>query len=161
MRSFSNPSFLSFIFLLSLVVAAPAFAEDELITAQEALEYLETTNPDLYGQLDPNEALLEVSHLISELNIESLSHFGQLFRSGKTFIGVAVSNQPVSIFLIYFRPLGLNIGCVGTANIRAFIPFNAEPAQSGHHIFGSAGNGAFCVRVFNSKDKLTMMATGV
>src|SRR5712692_6662918 len=59
------------------------------------------------------------------------------------------------------EPFALCIRCVGTANIRPFIPVEAEPAQIVQHAFGGPTTYTGTVEVFDAQYELTICATCV
>jgi len=84
-----------------------------------------------------------------------LAHLFQPLRRAKTVIRVAALHQFPGVLLVNLLALRLPVRAVGAANVRAFVPLQAQPAQPGHQFFFRAGDKTFAIGVFNAQNKLS------
>src|SRR5690606_5161553 len=94
-----------------------------------------------------------VGHLFGAHLIEALS-------AAEAREGMALGNQFIRVLLINFTPFALTIRTVRAAHIRAFIPFDTEPAQRIIDLLFRLPRRAQLVGVLNAQDELTAMLTG-
>src|SRR5690606_11330320 len=69
-------------------------------------------------------------------------------------------NQLIRVLLINFTPFALTIRTVRAAHIRAFVPFDTEPAQRIIDLLFRLPRRAQLVGVLNAQDELTAMLAG-
>ena len=76
-------------------------------------------------------------------------------------VGGAVGEEDFGVFAVDFGSLGLAIGAVGTADVGAFVPGEADPFEGVEdHLFGG-GDEAGAVGVFDAEDELASALAGV
>src|SRR5271154_4854605 len=85
----------------------------------------------------------------------------QLFGGAEAAVGGAVGEQQVGVLAVDRGALGLAIGAVGSADVGAFVPGEAGPAQGVEdHLLGG-GDEAGAVGVLDAEDELAVALTGV
>src|SRR5262249_43156752 len=89
----------------------------------------------------------------------TLADAGEFFGRLIGAIGHVVLDQPVGPLLIVRQPLTLDVGCKGAANIGAFIPVEACPAQPVHDAIERRFLGTLTVCVLDTQDELAAMPT--
>ncbi|MCY1426439.1 hypothetical protein D9M71_422600 [compost metagenome] len=88
------------------------------------------------------------------------AHRIQALRGAEAGEGVALLDQFVGVLLIDGAALALPIRAMRAADVRAFVPFDAEPAQGVEDLlFGLAG-GAQLVGVLDAQDELAAVLAG-
>ncbi|MCY1279971.1 hypothetical protein D9M71_54020 [compost metagenome] len=79
----------------------------------------------------------------------------EAFGGAETGEGVALVHQFLGILLVDLATLALAIGTMRAADIRAFVPLDAEPAQGIEDLLLGLAGGAQLVGVFDAQDELT------
>src|SRR5690606_4573582 len=88
------------------------------------------------------------------------AHLIQAFGTAEAREGVALGDQLVRVLLVDLATLALPVRAVRAANVGAFIPLNAQPAQRIIDLlFGLAGR-AQLVGVLDTQDELTTVLAG-
>ncbi|KPZ15600.1 hypothetical protein ALO94_200951 [Pseudomonas syringae pv. spinaceae] len=88
------------------------------------------------------------------------AHLVEFFGGTETREGMAQFDQLLRVFLVDIAPFALTIRTVWTADVRAFAPFDAQPAQCVENLlFGLAGR-AQLIGVFNAQNKLAAVLFG-
>ena len=89
------------------------------------------------------------------------AHGVQLFGGLEAAVGVAGFEQEFDVGAVDFGAFGLAVGAEGTADVGAFVPLQAEPAQGVEdHLLG-AGDEAGAVGVLDAQHKLAAALAGV
>ena len=84
----------------------------------------------------------------------------ELFGGAEAAVGVAVGEEQVGVLAVDFGALGLAVGAVGAADVGAFVPGEAEPAQGVEdHLLG-CGDEAGAVGVLDAEDELAVALAG-
>src|SRR5690606_25105081 len=81
----------------------------------------------------------------------------QLFRGAEAVKGMAYIHQLLSILLVDVLPLTLTVRTMGTTHVRAFIPFQPQPAQRFQDIFFRLTSTPYLIGIFNPQNKLAAM----
>ena len=83
-----------------------------------------------------------------------LAYGFELFGGAEAAVGGAVGEQEVAVLAVDFGAFGLAVGAVGAADVGAFVPGEAEPAEGVEdHLLGG-GDEAGAVGVFDAEDEL-------
>src|SRR5439155_24809960 len=61
-------------------------------------------------------------------------------------------DQTQSVLLVYGKALRLPVWTSGTADVRPFVPIDAQPSQVAKDLFFVLGPGALLIRVFNPQN---------
>ncbi len=88
------------------------------------------------------------------------THLLQLFGGAEAIEGVAGIDQLLGIPGVDLPALTLTIRAVRAADVRAFVPFDAEPAQCVEDLLLRLTGGAQLVGVFDTQDELTAVLLG-
>src|SRR5215469_3261609 len=91
--------------------------------------------------------------------IDRLAMFGggafafelQLFLGAEAQVRLALIDQAVRVLAIDFEAVGLAIGAEWAAEVRAFVPIQAQPSQIGDKLIFEAGFAAVDVSVFDAE----------
>ncbi|CDN45959.1 hypothetical protein BN871_JT_00040 [Paenibacillus sp. P22] len=78
---------------------------------------------------------------------------GELRAAAKARVEPSLSRQPVQSFPIERKPLALRVRAAGAADVRAFVPVDAEPAQIRERCFRVFGSGAGAVDILHPQDE--------
>ena len=84
-----------------------------------------------------------------------LPHLGQALRRTVALVRFVLCQQPVSVRLVQLEPLRLHVRPEGTADIRPFVPVQAEPAQGREERLDAAFDITLLVGVLDAQDELT------
>ena len=90
-----------------------------------------------------------------------LAHGFELFGGAEAAVGGAVGEQHVAVLAVDFGALGLAVGAVGAADVGAFVPGEAEPAEGVEDLLLGGGDEAGAVGVFDAQDELAAALAGV
>lgn len=88
------------------------------------------------------------------------THLLQLFGSAEAVESVAGVYQFLGVFGVDFATLALPVRAVRAADIRAFVPFDAKPAQGVEDLLLRLTRGAQLIGVFDAQDELTAVLLG-
>src|SRR5690606_28745728 len=78
----------------------------------------------------------------------------QTLGSAEAAEGVALADQQLAVFTVDLAALALAVGAVGTANIRALVPIQPQPAQGVEDLLFRFGAGAHLVGVLDTQEEL-------
>jgi hypothetical protein len=85
----------------------------------------------------------------------------ELFGGAEAAVGGAVGEEDLGVLAVDFGAFGLAVGAVGAADVGAFVPGEAEPAEGVEdHLLGG-GDEAGAVGVFDAEDELAAALAGV
>src|ERR1700677_811831 len=82
--------------------------------------------------------------------------FGVLERS----VGCAVGEEEFGVLAVDFCALGLAVGTIGAADVGAFVPGEAEPAEGVEDLLFGGGDEAGAVGVFDAEDEFAVALAG-
>src|SRR5690606_27979246 len=89
-----------------------------------------------------------------------LAQRGQALRRAEALVCVALGQQAVGVFAVQVEPLALEVGAVRAADIRPFVPVQAQPAQR----FGDRGDArlvvALLVGILDAQDEGAVVLAG-
>ena len=85
----------------------------------------------------------------------------ELFGGAEAAVGGAVGEEQVAVLAVDFGALGLAVGAVGAADVGAFVPGEAEPAEGVEDLLLGGGDEAGAVGVFDAEDELAAALAGV
>ncbi|MNZ74188.1 hypothetical protein D3C78_926310 [compost metagenome] len=88
------------------------------------------------------------------------AHLLQLFGGAEAVEGMAGVNQFLGVPGVDLATLALPVRAVRAADVRAFVPFDAEPAQGIEDLLFRLARGAQLVGVFDAQDELTAVLLG-
>src|SRR5580692_5840638 len=91
----------------------------------------------------------------------ALAEVFELFGSFEGAVGGAVGEGELDVLAVDFGALGLAIGAVGTAEVGAFVPGEAEPAEGVEDLLLGGGDEAGAVGVFDAEDEFAGALAGV
>ena len=89
------------------------------------------------------------------------AHVLQFRRRAVAAIGFALFLQPVGPMSVDIQPFGLEIRAIGAADLRAFVPIQPEPAQTGEDVGQGVGYETAAVGVLDAEDELAAGVAGV
>ena len=78
---------------------------------------------------------------------------GEVFAGAAAGIDISACQQPVKCVFVNGLSLTLEVGCVGSAAVRAFIPVHAEPMEIFERGVGVFGATAIWIEVFHAHDE--------
>ena len=84
----------------------------------------------------------------------------QFFWILKCAVSGAVGEEDLDVLAIDFGALGLAVGAVRAADVGAFVPGEAEPAEGVEDLLLGRGDEAGAVGVFDAEDELAFALTG-
>jgi hypothetical protein len=88
-----------------------------------------------------------------------LADFLHAFGRTETRISVSLLDKSLCMFLIDFAPLCLTVRAKRSANIRAFVKWDSQPAQTVHDLLFGAFHKSFLVGIFEPQNKLSARLT--
>ena len=84
----------------------------------------------------------------------------QFFRRAEAVVGLAFGQELFRIFLINAQAFSLAVRAIGTADVDAFIPGDAQPFQGFLDVFFRFRRRTLAVRIFDADDELTVVVLG-
>ncbi len=91
----------------------------------------------------------------------ALAEVFEFFGSFEGAVGGAVGEEELDVLAVDFGALGLAIGAVGTAEVGAFVPGEAEPAEGVEDLLLGGGDEAGAVGVLDAEDEFAVALAGV
>ena len=88
------------------------------------------------------------------------AHFVEALGRAEAREGMAFADQLVRVFLVDLATLALPVRTVRAANVRALVPFDAQPAQGIENLLFGLTSRANLVGVFDAQDELATVLTG-
>ena len=89
-----------------------------------------------------------------------LAHGLQLFGGLEGLVGGAVVEQALDVLAVDFGALGLAVGAIGTADVRALVPLQADPLERVEDHLLAGGDEAGAVGVLNAQHELAAALRG-
>src|SRR5262249_39977654 len=80
--------------------------------------------------------------------------------AAKTEIGLALTQQPFGVLAIDFQTVRLAVRRVGSADVRPFVPVEAEPLDVVNQLIFKTRLAAFHIGVFHAKHHRAAVMTG-